>query len=209
MKKLLPSVLLVIVLALVVFFIRTTKPAYVSMNGVTYEVKIYSIDNNYSFSLFENRENELARWKNNNIILAIACLEGASFILELSQQELNKLFEKPSDNLNKLLKSNAEILAENAREKVAGLSLEITVRITRVVSAKAEGITYIIVNSEKMIDNAPIKSTNVLIETNNSWKCMSGKRDPNGDLVHSLVRVSEEVSEMSRYGKIKPIRPDF
>ena len=209
MKKLLPSVLLAIVLALVVFFIRTTKPAYVSMDGVTYEVKIYSIDNNYSFSLFKNRENELARWKSNNMILAIACLEGASFILDLSQQELNKLFEKPSDNLNKLLKSNAEILAENAREKVAGLSLEITVRITRVVSAQAEGIKYIIVNSEKMIDNAPIKSTNVLIETNNSWKCMSGKRDPNGDLVHSLVRVSEEVSEMSRYGKIKPIRLDF
>lgn len=209
MKKLIPSILLVILLALGVFFLRTTKPAYVSMDGVTYEVKIYSMDKDYSFSLFENKENELVRWKGNNMILAIACLEGASFILDLSEQELNELFEKPSDNLNKLLKSNAESLAENAREKVAGLSLGSAVRITRVVSAKVEGITYIIVNSEKMIDNAPIKSTNVLIETNNLWKCMSGKRDPNGDLVHSLVRVSEEVSEMSRYGKIKPIRLDF
>ncbi len=203
MNKLLPSVIAVIVMALAIFFIRSAKHTYVSMDGVNYEVEIYSLDRMYSFSLFQHPENELAKWKGNSMVLAVACLEGASFILGLNEQELNELFEKPSDNLNKVLRSNAESYLEKARKNSAGLSLGVTVNITKVVSAKAGGIKYIIVHSEKMIDNAPIKSTNIMIEVNKSWKCMSGKRDPNGDLVHSLNRVSEEVSNMFESGQIK------
>ena len=116
---------------------------------------------------------------------------------------MNKLFEVPSNKLDSQLKLNAANLLERARENFGGLSLDVSVKITKVVSAKANGIGYVIVSSEKIIDNVPIKSTAILIDVDNSWKCMSGKRDPNGDLVHSLNRVSEEVTSMVKSGKIK------
>jgi hypothetical protein len=179
------------------------------MDGVRYEVEIYNINDNYSFSLFENKEKDLSKWKNNNLILTVACLEGASFIQDLSDEEMNDLFEIPSKSINSALKLNAAKFIASARDGFGGLSLNIPVKITKVVSAKADGIKYIIVDSEKTIKNAPIESAIVLIDINKSWKCMSGKRDPNGDLVHSLNRVSEEVTNMLKSGKIKSRKGDF
>jgi hypothetical protein len=209
MKKIMPSIVVIIILIIVAFFIKNLRHDYVEMDGVKYEVEIYNIDKNYSFSLFENKEKDLIKWKNNNLILIVACLEGASFIQDLSDEEMNNLFEIPSKNINSALKLNAAKFIASARDGFGGLSLNIPVKITKVVSAKADGIKYIIVDSEKTIKNAPIKSTIVLIDKNNSWKCMSGKRDPNGDLVHSLNRVSEEVTNMLKSGKIKPQKGDF
>jgi hypothetical protein len=209
MKKILPSVIGVVILTMVVIFMKSIKPIYVSMDEVDYEVEIYDVDKNYSFSLFENREKELLEWRSNNIVLAMACLEGASFILDLSDQELNALFEKPDDNIIKVLRSNAQTLLTKAKNNEGGWSLGMSVRITKVVTAEAGGMKYIIIQMEKTSDNTPVTMTGIMVEIDKSWKCMSGERDPNGDLVHSLNRVAEEVSKMSMSGKIKPIKPDF
>ena len=209
MKKIIPSIVAIAILVAVVFALKKVNHDYVEMDGVRYEVEIYNISEKYSFSLFENKEKELLKWKNNNLLLTVACLEGTSFVQDMSDEEMNNLFEIPSNKINSAVKLNAAKFLASAQEGFGGLSLNISVKITRVVSVKANGVNYIIVDSKKIIKDAPIKSTIVLVDINKSWKCMAAKRDPNGDLVYSLSRVSEEVMSMLKSGKIKLRNGDF
>lgn len=199
-----------LLIALTAFIFNMTKPTYVSMDGVKYEVEIYKVPANYFFYQFKNEDVELEKWRHNNVVLGVAMYSGASFTRGLTDLEMEKLCDDPllktDENTNTYLtfRSRAEKFKKIAQDPSKGFPLDTIIKITKAVVAKSKSEKLLIVEDESSgIGVDPIRSTMIFISINDSWKFVSNKRHPEETFEKSMDRVSGEAYKMLESGKIK------
>lgn len=199
-----------LLIALTAFIFNIKKPAYVSMDGVKYEVEIYKVPANYFFYQFKNENFELEKWRHNNVVLGVAIGNGASFTRDLTDLENEKLFEDPfvktegKTSRYVAIRSRAEQFKKIAQDPSKGFPLDTINKITKAVVAKSKSEKLLIVEDESSgIGVTPIRSTTIFVSINDSWKFVSNKRHPEETFDRSMNRVSAEAYKMLESGKIK------
>lgn len=161
----------------------------IEIDGKTYEFVLYDVK---SARLSFSRGDRNPKLLQTHPWLAAAVLtDGAAFMETLSEQELARFFEKPPENLKQRVSQllagadlKGEVTVESAEKYLIGGQWYLCVGLGR--SDVPGGVTYV-----------------KLVEQDGRWVNASGARDPKGEVIREIRRISAEVHRRETAEKYK------
>ena len=174
------------------FFYLRSKNDSINVDGKNYEFVVYDTQSSkVSFSRSDKHPKILEDYP----WLGAASLSyGAEFMSEMSEQQLNRYFERPPPNL----KANVSKLTSNPE-----FGGEISVVCVEKYLINSEWYLFVGINRSDFPKG--VKYSN-FVKRDNRWVFPDVNTDPNGNIVRLIGKINEELHRKSKSANFK-IRP--